>query len=227
MSNLIKEYIKSSAKSVLKESKERYLHGHIPVHIKDSFIQPIDLDFVLKKVEHILPAALLNAIDSIYVGQFGILNKREVNAMYYEGSVYVTNHQDDEDDLLDDIIHEIAHSVEEMRGIEIYPDGLIEQEFLGKRTRLESLLKSEGFKVPSEWINNPEYSIEFDEFLYKDVGYPLLTGLTMGLFYSPYGITSLREYFANGFEAVFLHKDGHYLKKISPHLFSKLETLNE
>tara|TARA_Y100000310_G_scaffold5408_1_gene6331 strand:- start:10 stop:693 length:684 start_codon:yes stop_codon:yes gene_type:complete len=227
MSNLIKEYIKNSAKTALKESKERFLHGQIPVHIKDSFIQPIDLDFVLKRVEHILPESLLNAVDSIYVGQFDLLNKREVNAVYYEGSIYVTNHQDDEDDLLDDIIHEIAHSVEEVRGIEIYPDGLIKQEFLGKRTRLESMLKPEGFNIPSGWFSNPEYSREFDEFLYKDVGYPLLTSLTMGLFYSPYGITSLREYFANGFEALFLHNDGHYLKKISPQLFSKLEALNE
>ena len=229
MSNLIKEYIKNSAKSALKlkESKERLLHGQIPVHIKDSFIRPIDLEFVLKRVEYILPASMLSGIDSIYIGQFDFLNKREVNAMYQDGAIYASNVQDNEDDLLDDIIHEIAHSVEELKGMEIYSDGIVEQEFLGKRSRLESLLNSEGIKVSSDLMQDPEYSVEFDEFLYKDVGYPLLRSLTMGLFYSPYGITSLREYFANGFEALFLHGDGHYLKKISPQLFSKLESLNE
>ena len=50
MSNLIKEYIKNSARSVLKESKDRFLHGQIPVRIKDPFVQPIDLEFVMKKM---------------------------------------------------------------------------------------------------------------------------------------------------------------------------------
>tara|TARA_B100001123_G_C15002905_1_gene904277 strand:+ start:182 stop:865 length:684 start_codon:yes stop_codon:yes gene_type:complete len=227
MSNLIREYIKASAKSVLKESKDRFLHNQIPVRIKDPFIQPIDLDYVLSKVEKILPIYMLGAIDSIYVGQFDFLNEREVNAMYHEGAIYTTNFQDNEDDLLDDIVHEVAHSVEELKGMEIYSDGLIEKEFLGKRNRLKSMFESEGIKVESDLLYNPEYSLEFDEFLYKDVGYPLLTNLTMGLFYSPYGITSLREYFANGFEAFFLHGDAHHLKKISPQLFSKLESLTE
>ena len=227
MSNLIKEYIKNSAKSALKESKDHFLHGQIPIRIKDPFVQPVDLEFVLKTIEHLLPIDMLDGIDAIYVGQFDFLKEREVNALYHEGAIYTTNVQDDEDDLLDDIVHEVAHSVEEQKGMEIYSDGLIEQEFLGKRFRLASLLKSEGIKVPSSLIHDPEYSVEFDKFLYKDVGYPLLTNLTMGLFYSPYGITSLREYFANGFEAFFLHGDAHYLKKISPQLFSKLENLTE
>ena len=36
----------------------------------------------------------------------------------------------------------------------------------------------------------------------------------------------LREYFANGFEAYFYHKDI-YLKKVSPILYGKLEELEE
>ena len=72
---------------------------------------------------------------------------------------------------------------------------------------------------------NLEYSIGFDNFLYKEVGYPLLSVLTVNLFYSPYGATSLREYFANCFEAYFFHKDVAYLKKISPNVFAKIVNL--
>lgn len=226
MSKLINEYIKRSS-SVIKENKERYLYGQIPVYIKDPLNKDVSLDFVLQKIENILPFELVSEVDSIYVGQFEHLNSRDVNAAYHEGAIYITNVQDDEDDMLDDIIHEIAHSVEESKTIILYSDNEMEREFLGKRSRLASLLHAEGFDVPMEMALDPDYFREFDEFLYKEVGYPVLTTLTMGLFYSPYAITSLREYFANGFEAVFLHNDAHYLKKISPKLFSKLDELTE
>ena len=64
----------------------------------------------------------------------------------------------------------------------------------------------------------------FDEFLYKTVGYETLVNITMGLFISPYAATSLKEYFANGFEAYFIG-DRSYLKKISPYIYDKIEQL--
>ena len=68
------------------------------------------------------------------------------------------------------------------------------------------------------------YLIKFDEFLSDEVGYPTLLSITMGLFVSPYGATSLSEYFANGFEFYFL-KDPGYVSKISPKLYEKIENL--
>ena len=68
-------------------------------------------------------------------------------------------------------------------------------------------------------------SKKFDEFLYEDVGYPELTALTMGLFVSPYAVTSLREYFATGFEE-YIMGDITSFRKISPHLFAKLSEMN-
>jgi hypothetical protein len=73
---------------------------------------------------------------------------------------------------------------------------------------------------------NPEYSAQFDKYLYEVLGYPLLTSLSMGLFVSPYAITSLREYFSTGFEEYFL-KDQNYLKNISPAIYNKIEGLLE
>jgi len=73
---------------------------------------------------------------------------------------------------------------------------------------------------------NPEYNAQFDKYLYEVLGYPLLTSLSMGLFVSPYAVTSLREYFSTGFEEYFL-KDRNYLKNISPAIYNKIEGLLE
>ena len=55
-----------------------------------------------------------------------------------------------------------------------------------------------------------------------EVGYPVLSAMTVNLFYSPYGSTSIREYFANGFEAFYMQEDINRLKKISPELYKKI-----
>jgi len=44
------------------------------------------------------------------------------------------------------------------------------------------------------------------------------------LFYSPYAITSLREYWANGFEN-YLLGDKQMLRDLSPILYNKIETI--
>jgi len=67
---------------------------------------------------------------------------------------------------------------------------------------------------------------DFDMFLYKEVGYPLLSSVVASLFYSPYAATSLREYFANGFESFFMNKDIGRLKNISPTLYKKISKLS-
>jgi hypothetical protein len=123
--------------------------------------------------------------------------------------------------MIDDIVHEIAHAVEESKIEEVYFDGVIEREFLGKRERLCSLLISEGYDLSSTFCLNTEYSEKFDKFLYQTVGYETLASITMGLFYSPYAATSLREYFANGFEHYFIG-DRQYLKDVSPVLYNKV-----
>ena len=57
------------------------------------------------------------------------------------------------------------------------------------------------------------------------VGYPTLTQLTPNLFVSPYGATSLREYFANCFEEYFARRQYNHVKKISPAVYEKIELL--
>ena len=53
----------------------------------------------------------------------------------------------------------------------------------------------------------------------------MLATLTTNIFYSPYAATSIKEYYANGFEAFLLKDDISRLKKISPQLYRKLVKL--
>lgn len=216
------DYIKESSEKTQKGQKELTVFGDVNVFIKDPLPEDIDVRNVLTKLETLIPKYFASGLDLIIIGHNGEFEERDINAMYQDGAIYVTNLQMTEEDLLDDIVHELAHAVEENNGEFLYSDELIFKEFMGKRKRLLDILTQEGYSVDDEKFSNAEYDREFDEFLYQEVGYPTLTALTMGLFASPYGATSLREYFANGFEEYFLG-DRNYLKKISPFLYSKLD----
>ncbi len=219
------EYIKDSSKNFKKTFKEKSL-GNIQVIIKDDLPKDFNIDLALKSVESSVPEKFFKNVDYIFVGDFPEFKIKSVNALYMEGAIYVTNNQQDEMDMVDDIIHEIAHAVEEEEFLEIYSDGTLEREFLGKRERLFHLLDTEGYDLNYQEFKNPEYTNNFDNVLYFDIGYAVLTPISMNLFYSPYAITSLREYFANGFEAFYFHKDHDKLLRISPVLYTKLEKLN-
>jgi hypothetical protein len=216
----VNNYIKES----LKTSSEKLLFNKIVVFIKDPLPEDIDLDYVLSSIEKKIPEHLVYGIDMVYVGYFEEFKERQVNAAYKDGALYITNEQSDEDDMIDDIVHEMSHACEESYYSLIYSDGKIQNEFVGKRKRLFEILKVEEYKVDIEDFLNIDYSKEFDEFLYQEVGYDKLTFFTMGLFVSPYGATSYREYFANGFEHYFL-TDPQYVKVVSPAVHDKVDGL--
>ena len=79
--------------------------------------------------------------------------------------------------------------------------------------------------MPIEFTVDPSYSEKVDDFLYKDVGYQALWQMVPGIFPSPYAATSLREYFARGFEEYFMG-DPQALKDICPVLYSKMYNLH-
>ena len=105
----------------------------------------------------------------------------------------------------------------------IYTQDLI-SEFKGKREKLRLLLEAQGFYTSAHLYAFTEYNEIFDKFLADEVGYPILLNLTIGLFASPYGATSIQEYFANGFEKYFL-EDPRYIWSVSPVLYEKIETV--
>ena len=216
----IKQYIKA------KELKNYSISG-IQVYKTNNLTNPdISDKLVISKMISSLPTKFLKNIKSIHIGDFKFLRDREIQAAYKDSKIYVTNVQSDSSDMLDDLIHEVAHSVEEIYGDVIYSGGQIEREFLKKREKLKSLLEDMNLYAPKpSGYQNSKYSLGFDNFLYNTVGYEKLSTVTSGLFYSPYGATSLNEYFANGFEAVFFDEDLVRLRSLSPVLYNKIKEI--
>ena len=211
--------------------REYQIYGRVLVLIKDPLPAEIDVVSILGNIEKSIPSHLLHDLDSIYIGQFDEFIERDINAFYRDGAIFATNDQVDDSDLMDDLVHEMAHSVESYYSAQIYGDGEIEQEFLGKRRRLLDLLAQHELDVDlkdkslRDSFFDLKYSQKFDNMLYKDIGYTLLSNITRGLFCNAYATTSLREYFASGFEEFYM-ADRQYLKKICPALFEKLQYLN-
>ena len=161
----------------------------------------------------------------IYIGQFKQLIDREITAVFEDGAIYLTNEQDDDRDMIDDIIHEIAHSIEEMYGHGIYDDGYVQREFLGKRKRLYVDLKNNDYNPPEELQYKTEYIKKIDDYLYEEVTYDAMWHFVGGLFPSPYAATSLREYFARGFEE-YVMDNKKELKQLCPALYKKIKALH-
>ncbi len=222
----MKEYIKQSVNNYKIKNLKLY---DKPVHILKSITNNVDIAKVLSDIESKVPESLTSNFEVVYVGNFDLFYEkgRKYNAVFKDGAIYISNEQDDYDDLIDDIVHEMAHSIERQSKYNdiIYDDGLIEKEFLGKRKRLFYML-DEPIDMMLDYIN-PEYDQNFDNYLYKNIGYDKLRSITHSLFFSPYAITALKEYWANGFENYIVgdYNDRKKLKDISPELFKKIEQI--
>ena len=216
-------YIENS----LSKLKEHSLYNNISVFIKDPLPESINIKQVLKKIEYIIPIHLVYNLDSIYIGDFEHLNNREVGSIYENGTIFITNALIDDEQLIEHVIHEIAHMVEETSPDIIYTDGRLETEFLGKRLRLERMIKYHNYSVNHLDFSDPEYSKDMDAYLYKEIGYEKMSNFTNGLFITPYAVTSLREYFATAFEDYYINNNPQHIKDISPEAYKKLEFIND
>ena len=194
--NWIQESVKKSNKM-----KDHYKMQEIDIFIKDQLPEHINPDLVFSTFSKLIPSHLLSGVDIIYVGEFDVFKEKKVNAVFQDGAIYVSNEQDSNQDMIDDIIHELAHSVEEKFTQYIYDENDLKNEFLGKRKRLYDILNSYDYDPSIKIKTTYHYDEEIDMYFYQKVGYEAMWNLINGLFASPYSTTSLREYFANGFEA--------------------------
>jgi hypothetical protein len=229
MKDNLLEYIRQS-----KDNAGIYYLNDIPVWTEDPLPDSINLRQVLLDVAKRLPNVYLKYVQAVRIGMFEEMYERELNALYKDGVLYISNTQDNNADMLDDIIHEVAHAVEDHNHDLVYGDESVFLEFLGKRKRLHDLLKSEGYDVKIEQFLTTQYDYDFDMFLFQDIGYPVLETLTLGLFLSPYSVTSINEYFAIGFEQFYMGESSYsqsrerkYVTKICPKMSEKLYYLDE
>jgi len=203
--------------------KDVYNLSGVDVYIKDRLPEGIDPDFVFNYISARIPFHLARNIDIIYVGQFPEMKEREINAYYEDGAIYVTNKQDEDIDMIDDIIHELAHAVERNNEDLIYGAGELQREFKAKRRNLHTIIQ-EMYDIPKDFLSNIDYSKEIDDFLFKTIGYDILNQLVANIFISGYAATSVSEYFARGFEEYFIG-DKSALKQLSPVLYSIIDKL--
>jgi len=221
-------HILNSSKQAMSNHNEPSLNENIQIYIKDPLINNINLVDVMKRLETVIPVHLVSEVDSIFIGFFEEFDDRNINAMFKDGAIYLSSDQDNEEDILDDLVHEIAHSLETPYGGIIYGDKKIEKEFAHKRMKLYQILESEGLNPNRKIFKDLEFSNEMDDYLYHTVGYDRLNFIvsSYGLFVSPYAATSLQEYFANGFEHFFLD-DRKNLYNCCIELYKKIEELYE
>jgi hypothetical protein len=223
----MKEYIKSS---VNRDRKEYYLFNQTPIFILNELPPNININQIIQILESYIPKFMFDSIEGIYIGEFKELKDRNIQALFKDSAIYLSSFKDSEgvseEIIAKDIVHELAHAMEDKLSYEIYYDDRIENEYNGKKKKLLSILRYGGYKIPEELFFSNEMVDELDDLLYKKIGYDKLSLLTPGLFLSPYSITSIREYFANGVEE-YLLGEPNVLKDISPILYSKLEMLDK
>ena len=94
--------------------------GGIDVHIDEPLPDDISIERVLKTVEQKLPSVYYQDLRAVRVGSYKEFDRRQVNALYKDQTLFISNEQDNMKDLLDDIIHEIAHHLETKAAEEIY-----------------------------------------------------------------------------------------------------------
>lgn len=208
----------------VKDTTRHFKFGGVPVFQRDELPDNINPQAVFKSIEQLIPNKFFRGLKGVEIGHQEIFDKRSANALYKDGVFYITHRQDNAPDLIDDIVHEFAHHIEELYPEEIYGDQKIKKEFLKKRAELEFELRSEGYWTQEYDFDNLKYSLDLDNFLYKRVGPNLLKMMTAGMFVRPYASVSLREYFGTGFEEYFLGNK-QKLKKISPELYNKIDEL--
>lgn len=225
MKNKIQQIVKESFRSRVKNSNYHNFFS-IEVFVNDPLPSNIDLDYVFSFINRRISPFILDLINSVHIGYFQDLEDRHINAKYSDGKIYLTNDQSDNNDMVDDIVHELAHALEDSYGKEIYLDKSIEQEFLGKRKKLERFLRYMEYDTHLYDFEKIEYDKRLDFFLLKDVGYDTIETLTMGLFINPYAATSVREYFAEGFEDYYLN-NADYVRNMCPALYKVLDQINK
>ena len=214
------KYIIESATTAQKRKRDYEIFGRVTVKLNDFLPDNVSLKHVIKSIESKIPEHVLYDVDAIYIGNCKPLDDRQVDSLYVSGSILVSPQHASNNDLFNTLVHEFAHAVEETAKDFIYADGDVGSEFLNKRKRLYNMLKDD-YKISKKQFLNVNFDQVFDDFLNKEIGYSNLGMLTSGLFLSPYAATSLREYFANGFEHFYI-EGPQQVRQFSPAVFHKI-----
>ena len=199
--------------------------GSVEIIQVDRMPDNIDVFKIFKTLEDHFPQHYFAGLEGVKVINLPEFKERNITAIYKNNWMYLCTDQESPSDLLNDIVHELAHHIETTHEEFIYDDHIIAKEFVDKRKMLQHELRSEGYWTDGYDFSSIEYSKSLDDFLYNRIGGKMLNMITSGLFLRPYSAVSLREYFATGFEAYY-SGDKDSLYKISPQLYNRIDKLN-
>ena len=86
------------------------------------------------------------------------MKERDINAYFDNDAIYVTNEQDDEMDMIEDIIHEISHASNTTIGILFMEtETICKEKFIAKRRKRLSRLYRKNMPYLADFDVNFEY----------------------------------------------------------------------
>ena len=86
----IQSIIEKSFQAQKEWQKEYYLFGKL-FYVQEPFVGLIGVQNVIDEIEQKIPSDIFNEVDTIMVGMFDFLEERELEAVYRDGAIYITN----------------------------------------------------------------------------------------------------------------------------------------
>ncbi len=217
----LKEYLKErNASSIVRTPMA--LHG-VEVRVgNEGRLSAPELKFLFYKIKDMIAPMAVSHVKQIKVSTFPSMKKEDYKSYYKDGIMYLSSDVDYIEEMMMNFFHELAHSFEKPHYDKIYGDGLLEIEFRNKRQKLKNVITMyEGGMTPPFDFSQINYNKELDHYLANTIGYDKLWQYCNGIFTNPYAATSLREYFASGFEN-YVKNNSETLDRFCPVLYNKV-----
>ena len=97
--------MKKLLNKIKKQQKVEYiLFNSIPIIIKDRLTNNIDLEKLIHSIETLVPRPPPDLIKKISIENNPAFEKRKINALYNNGTLYLSNNQDNLNDMYIDEI---------------------------------------------------------------------------------------------------------------------------
>lgn len=180
---------------------------------------PSDLRPYLSKINR----KLLRNVDTVYYGTVDFLEKEGKTGLYRDGCLYISDKNPTE--ILPTILHELAHSLENLVRDELAGRSDLVSEFTKKRVELFRRLYDAGYtRLDREKFMKTTFDPELDELL-AGIDQDNLSRAANGIFPTSYSSTSIEEYVAGGFEIYYAGNNKFNLSKNCPNLYNFIKEI--
>ena len=95
---------------------EYYIYN-VPVFVVNDTEPTVDIPTFCEEVESYISRELMSNVEVVYIGNFKELNNR--NAAFSNGGIYMTCTEPTTFDMVENFVHEVAHSLEALHGLEL------------------------------------------------------------------------------------------------------------